>query len=862
MRAINLKTEYLKDPVGIDIKNPRLFWNCVGGVKQTAYEIVTRKNGNLDWRSGKVESSSMNCVFGGNIGSRDVVEWQVRLYDENGEVGEWSEKAVFEIGLLTASCWTAGWITGDYRPKTKRKLLRAYFGGRARRYPVDCFRKKFSCGEVSKARLYITACGLYEAKLNGKRVGNFVLAPGYTDYKKRIQYQTYDVTGMLKSGANTLTVDLADGWYRGSVGAWGCLSEYGYQTKFIAQLEITDTKGGVTRICSDDDWEWSNDGPIRFADNKDGEVVDARKAPSYGGRAKRAKYSVTPTASNNVPITERETFKPKVITTPSGNTVLDFGQNIAGYVAFSIAGKSGQQIKLRFGELIGKDGEFTQKNIQCERKGRATPLQQVIYHFKDGVNNYKTTFAIFGFQYVLVETNVGWKADDFTAIAVCSDIERTGYFESSNALLNKFVECTVWSAKNNSADIPTDCPTRERHGWTGDIQIFLNTASYLFDYNAFFKKYLNDVFDWQKKSGKLPQIAPYGGVDFFMAVMNGSVGWSDIGILGPYRIWKKYGDRQILKDYYGRMARYANFMMRRIGRPYITSVRTGLKHRDKKDIVNCGQSFGEWAEPADVYSMDWLKDMTCTHPEESTAYTAFVMEHMAEIAKELGKNADEKKYRDCAERVKRGYQALRRTERFTLDTDRQARLVRPLYMGLLDKEQSEYAKKRLIAAMENYGWRVGTGFLSTPLILYVLAEIDISYAYKLLENEQMPGWLYMPKTGATTIWESWEGVNAQGGIASLDHYSKGSVVEWLFDSCCGIRVDGENKFVIKPMPGGSLTYAKAAYNSIYGKVVSGWHRRGGRTCFSVEVPANCTAQVVLPDGDSHTVPAGKYEYVI
>ena len=761
---------------------------------------------------------------------------------------------------MSSADWSADWITGNYRPKTKRKVLRAYLGGKAKRYPVDCFRRKFSCGDVVKARLYITACGLYVAKLNGERVGNFVLAPGYTDYRKRIQYQTYDVTDMLKNGENIFTVDLADGWYRGSVGAWGLLSEYGYRTKFIAQLELTDKSGKVTPVCSDGSWAWSNDGPIRFADNKDGEEIDATLSPSYSGLAKRAKYKIKPSASNNVSITERETFKPTVITTPSGKTVLDFGQNIAGYVSFDICGKIGQKMKLRFGELIDKQGEFTQKNIQCQRKGRVTPLQQVIYCFKDGVNHYKTTFAIFGFQYVLIETDVEWKPENFTAIAVYSAMERTGYFESSNELLNRFVESTVWSTKNNSADIPTDCPTRERHGWTGDIQIFLNTASYLFDYNSFFKKYLNDVFDWQKKNGKLPQIAPYGGVDFFMAVMNGSGGWSDIGILGPYRIWKKYGDRKVLEDYYDRMSLYVKFMIRRIGKPYLTSIRTGLKRRDKKNIVNCGQAFGEWAEPADVYPMDWFKDMAFTHPEESTAYTVFVMEHMAEIAKELGRITDEKKYKTYADRVRKGYQALRKTNKFTLDTDRQARLVRPLYMNLLDKEQMEYAKKRLIKAMDNYGWRVGTGFLSTPLILYVLADIDIEYAYKLLENEEMPGWLYMPKSGATTIWESWEGINAQGGIASLNHYSKGSVVEWLFDSCCGIKTAGENRFIIVPMPGGTMTYAKAEYDSVYGKVISGWKKRDGKIVYTIEIPSNTTAAIKLPGRDGIDVEAGKHTF--
>ena len=233
---------------------------------------------------------------------------------------------------------------------------------------------------------------------------------------------------------------------------------------------------------TDENWDWSNDGAIRFADNKDGEIVDAQKEPSYSGRAKLTSHPVTPSASNNVPVTEHERLKAHLIRTPSGKTVLDFGQNIAGYAEFAVNAHAGQTIKLRFGELLDENGEFTQKNIQLSRKDFVTPRQQVIYTCREGENRYKTTFAIFGFQYVLVETDIPFAVEDFTAIAVYSDMERTGWFESSNALLDKFVENTVWSAKNNHADLPTDCPTRERHGWSGDAQIFCPTASYLFDY--------------------------------------------------------------------------------------------------------------------------------------------------------------------------------------------------------------------------------------------------------------------------------------------------------------------------------------------------------------------------------------------
>ena len=846
MKAINLKTEYLVNPIGIDIKNPRLMWNCEGGVKQNAYRIVAMSDGKTVWDSGKVQSSSMRAEFPLPPKSRQKIEWKITLWDENDKEGE-AASATFEYGLLNPSDWQAKWISGNYR--VNKKL----------RYPVDCFQKNFNAIGIKKARLYVTACGLYEVKLNGVRVGNFVLAPGHTDYRKRIQYQTYDVTDLINGGANTITAELADGWYRGSCGAWGLNNQYGMRTKLLAQLELTDSIGNISRICTDESWSWSNDGSITFADNKDGEIVDACKKPTCSGNAKIVKCKVVPTASNNVYITEHETFKPKLITTQKGAKVLDFGQNIAGYIAFTVRAKAGDKITLRFGEMLTKEGEFTQKNIQCATKKRATSLQKIEYICKEGVNAYKTKFAIFGFQYALIETNVPFEPEDFTAIAVYSDIEEVLTFESSNELLNKLVDCTRWSAKNNSADVPTDCPTRERHGWTGDSQLFFTTASYLFNYAPFAKKHLRDVYDWQKKDGKLPQIAPYGGVDFYMNTMNGAPGWADAGILIPYRFYRQYGDKNILKEYYGGMYRYAQFIIKRMGRKTILSKPLHISRKYRRYAVNYGQAYGEWAEPADVHPMHWT-DMILPKPEVATAYASWMMKLMAEIAGEFGKSDDQKKFSFYAEKSKEAYRAIRQTEEYKLDTDRQALLVRPLYLNLLDEKQAEYAKERLVKAMENYGWRVGTGFLSTPLILDVLADIDIEYAYKLLENEEMPGWLFMPKAGATTIWESWEGTKAQGGIASLDHYSKGAVLEWVFSKMCGIQVAGENKFRIAPLPGGHFTFANTSYNSVYGEVVSGWQKEGEGYTYTITIPANCTAQIVLPNGETHTVGAGKYTF--
>ena len=306
------------------------------------------------------------------------------------------------------------------------------------------------------------------------------------------------------------------------------------------------------------------------------------------------------------------------------------------------------------------------------------------------------------------------------------------------------------------------------------------------------------------------------------------------------------------------MKKYTGFMISRCGKwggPYAKPL--GVKGKEKKYLVNRGQSYGEWAEPTEVHVMKWT-DFAEPHPEVSTAYTAYVMGIMEEVAGVIEKPEDIALYHEYHEGCTKAYQALVETPKFSLDTDRQAQLVRPLAFGLLNEQQTEFAKKRLLQALEHYGWRLGTGFLSTPFILDVLAGMDIEYAYRLLENEEMPGWLFMPKNGATTIWESWEGTQAQDGIASLNHYSKGAVCEWLFRTMCGIRMDGENHFIIAPRPGGHFTHARARYDSVYGRVESGWYKKEGAFVFDITVPANCTAEIILPNEKGKTVCSGRY----
>jgi alpha-L-rhamnosidase len=523
MKAIHLRTEYLKEPIGLGIVNPRFYWNCEGGVKQTAYTILAKIEDEVVWQTGKVSSGSMSHIRyeGRPLKSRNRVIWSVKLWDENGIEGEWAS-SWFEMGLLEQSDWKAGWISGDYKPKKNR------------RYPVDCFRKHFSASqEIKKARLYITACGLYEARINGRRVGEFCLAPGSTDYRCRLQYQTYDVTDLLQE-QNSLEIQVADGWYRGSVGAFGLINIFGRRTKLLCQLEIEYADGSTGAVLSNDNFSWSDDGPVRFADLKDGEIYDASLVPSCRGKAILIKESLTPTSSNNVEPKEHEIFTAKLIHTPGGSTVLDFGQNIAGFVAFTVTGKKGQKIKLRMGEILDEKGEFTQKNIQLQKPVKEigklaewmvvsgqidkirgelqpTPLQEIVFVCSGNTDYYKTAFAVFGFRYALIETEVSFDPSEFKAVAVYSDMEQAGHFECSNPDVNQFYRNALWSMKGNFLDVPTDCPTRERLGWTGDAQVFFNTASYLMNVAPFFRKWLRDLRDSQLKKGKLPAVVPTAG---------------------------------------------------------------------------------------------------------------------------------------------------------------------------------------------------------------------------------------------------------------------------------------------------------------------------------------------------------------
>lgn len=829
MKAVRLKTEYLYNPLGIDITCPRLFWNCEGGSRQTAYHIIARDDaGDILWESGKLPGSRMAGIpYGGQpLGSRAHVTWQVRLWDENDVPGAWSETASFELGLLTPVDWQARWITGDYKPAKRR------------RFPVDAFRRGFTLARpVAKARLYITACGVYEARVNGQRAGDFILAPGFTDYRKRLQYQTIDVTALLREGDNELTAQLADGWYRGSLGAMGVTSFYGIQTRLLFQLEVTHVDGTRVSFVSDESTDWSNDGPLRFADLKDGEVCDLRKSPSYCGKARLTGFPLLPCASNNVPVTEHERFTPGLLTTPSNKTLLDFGQTISGYLEFIVNARAGQHIHLRMAEKL-TDGELDMGSIQVHAgKPNATPRQEISLTCATGENHYKTSFAVFGFRFAEVTADFPIDPAHFTAIAVYSDMEEVGEFHCSNPLINKLVENTRWSMKGNFLDVPTDCPTRERAGWTGDAQIFCKTGTYLMDTAAFFRKWLRDLRDRQTARGKVHCIVPSVGNELYMSRMDGCCGWADAAVLVPSRLFELYSDRQLLEECYASMKAHVRFQISRCNR-------TGFCGKpvfgpDRKYISNAGQAFGEWLEPRDMYQQSILKDLVAPHPEEATAYLSWVCAHMVKIAQVLGHREDIPLYEEYRAGCKAAY-----NHRFAKDGDiasgRQSKLVRPLALDLLEGETKQRVFARLLATIEQRHYHIGTGFLSTPLILPLLTSMGCSdIAYSMLESEEAPGWLHEVKAGATTIWEDWE------GHASHNHYAYGSVCEWLFETVCGVRVAGENHFDLAPLPGGTLTHAHFAYTSIYGRVACAWEKGEGTIRYTITVPAGTSATVRL-----------------
>ena len=739
--------------------------------------------------------------------------------------------------------WQAKWIDPEL-PHDKEQ-----------RQPASVLRRRFTAKRTQNARLYITCHGLYEARLNGQRVGDFVLAPGTGDYTKRLTVQCYEVSELLCAGENELTVTLGDGWYRGSVGVDGLTNYYGSDLALLCQLEA----GGEIVLCSDEGWEASQQGPTCENDLQQGERYDARMEQVTGWHGVTARdfgyANLAPTES--VPILEQERFEGKLIQTPNGETVIDFGQNLAGYTELRIMAKAGQKIRLWHGETLDENENFTQKNFDPGERNKNGIPQKIEYICKDGENIYKPRFTIFGFRYAKIETDIDLSDARFTAIAVYSAMPRTGFFECGNADVNRLFLNSLWSMRSNFCDVPTDCPTRERAGWTGDAGVFAPTAVYLADCYPVLRKWLGECRLAQGEDGLVQNIAPVNNRGGMISnMLQGSAGWGDACVLVPWALYEAYGDKAILKENYDMMRRWLDFCEKR-------AKKTRLHNRKNpwhKYLVDEGFHFGEWCQPDVDNTAIMKKTMMSGAPEVATAYFFRSASLMARIAEILGKAEDAERFAEIAENAKQAYRYTC-TKDGVIESDRQCEYVRPIAFGLLEGREAQAAADALNELVVKNGCHLNTGFLSTPDLCRVLADHGhADTAYKLLLQENCPGWLYAVKHGATTIWETWDGIRADGTVHdSLNHYSYGAISGWLFTGVCGIRLGG-GKLSLRPQPHPSLGHARAEWRSPVGTITSAWKYEGDKLTFDFTLPI--PASIELPNGEVHEVQEGEQRYEI
>ena len=734
----------------------------------------------------------------------------------------------------------------------------------SKRYPASEFRKVFSLSadEVSGNRLFITACGLYRATVNGMPVSADILEPGPGEYGKRIDVRVYPLDGLLHTGENELRVTLGDGWYRGCNGIDGTRNLFGTETAVKLSIE---RKDGTLLLISDESFEASRSGPIRFNDLEQGEVFDARMENISDLKPVRV---ITPSAgalelSDCAPIREHEHFPGKLIKTPAGEQVLDFGQNLAGYVRFCLNAREGDIIILRHGETLDERGCFTQSNYDPgERNKEGGIPQKIEYICKEGRNEYRPCFSVFGFRYVKVETDIDLSDAIFEAIAVYSEMPRTGYFRCSDERVNRLVENCLWSMKSNFCGIPTDCPTRERAGWTGDAGIFADTGLFLADCGRVYRKWLRDCRFRQSPEGIVENIAPKnapGG--FIQRLIRGSAGWGDAAVTVPMALYRVYGDRTIIEENYDMMKRWVDFCARRARRSKLKNL---FRHNPYRHYtVDTGMHFGEWCEP-DVDSVAAMKDIFSKGvPALATAWFSLSARLLSEAASILNKEDECKKYGEIAEKAALAWREIA-TENGIIRSARQADYVRALAFDLLNGDEAAQAAKDLDRIVRENGYKLNTGFLSTPFLCPVLSEYGYTEtAYRLLLQNECPSWLYEVEKGATTIWETWDGIRSDGTVHdSLNHYAYGSVCGWLFDGVCGIRWQN-GTLTLKPEPDPLFHFAEAVWESPAGRIRSRWeYGDDGNLRFTFSVPAGISATLLLPNGKKEEIPAKNHEQSI
>ncbi|MBL7967743.1 MAG: glycoside hydrolase family 78 protein [Prolixibacteraceae bacterium] len=838
-----LVCEYHANPLGIDVQKPRLSWKIVSqetNVMQSAYEIkVTDKtpSGKVLWTSGKVNSDqSVNVAYNGPaLKSMQRVYWQVRIWDAKGKATAWSAPAWWEMGLLEAESWKASWINLASEPDVKASK------------PSQYLRKEFnSAKKVQSARVYVTSLGLYQLFLNGKKVSTDLFTPGWTSYNKRIQYQTYDVTSMIQA-KNAMGAILGDGWYRGNIGWQDQRNYYGSKLALLAQLVINYTDGTSETIVSDGSWKAST-GPILFSDIYNGETYDARKELTgwnlvgfndgqweKAGVLEHTKNTLI--APQGAVVKAIQEIKPvKLITTPKGETVLDMGQNMVGWVRLKVQGKKGDQVTIKFAEVLDKAGNFYTDNL---RSAKCTD----VYILKgEGEEVFEPHFTFHGFRFVKLEGLSGQPSlDQVTGVVIHSDMTPTGSFTCSEPLINQLQHNIQWGQKGNFLDVPTDCPQRdERLGWTGDIQVFGMTAAYNFNVAPFFTKWLGDVAADQLPNGVLPHVIPdvlKGG--------GGSTAWADASLIVPWTTYLVYGDKRILEVQYKSMKAWVDYMKNRAG----------------DDLIWSGDAhFGDWLAFASTRS-----DYTGATTEKdliATAYYSYSSGLLAKIAAIIGKTDDAKTYAQLSENIKKAFIKDFVTATGRLVSHTQTAYSLALAFNLLPEDLIPKAAAFLAEDVKKMG-HLTTGFVGTPLLCKTLSAHGYEdLAFMLLNRQKYPSWLYPVTQGATTIWERWDGQKPDGsfqdvGMNSFNHYAYGAIGEWLYHYVAGIEIDqakpGYKHFLLAPHPGGGLTNVAAEFESLYGKIKSGWKLDGKQMTYEVTVPANTTATVTLPSASAGDV---------
>jgi alpha-L-rhamnosidase len=840
----DIRVEYLKDPLGVDILKPRFFWKLESDIHpnmQSAYQVVVHeanlsKSGyRLVWDSGKVQSEQSTHVEydGEPLRSHTAYLCQLKVWDTAGNESSLGKTHFETVFLDPANEWKAYWISKEHRDADVTEGT------------CDYLRSVFQTdGRIVKARLYATALGMYEVWLNGERVGDWHLTPGWTSYHTRLQYQTYDVTQQLQEGQNAIGGIVGDGWYKGNL-TWGELRNlYGDRRGISLELRIWYEDGREQSVITDSNWV-AGEGPIRYSEIYHGERYDARLTnrdwadPTYIPSAVWRPVELLENLNHrllsqrNEPVRKIQEIKPiATLRTPEGDHVLDFGQNMIGWVRFTVRQLvAGSVITLHHAEVLDREGNFYTANLRNAK-------QEITYICRgELLEQYEPHFTFQGFRYVRVTGYPGdLNINDFTGIVLHSDMDMNGTFECSEPLLNQLYRNIIWGQKGNFVDIPTDCPQRdERLGWTGDAQVFARTAAYNMNVAAFFTKWLLDLKADQLEDGGIPFVIP----TVLSKEPNSSTAWGDAAVICPWVIYQMYGDERVLAQQYPSMKGWVE---------YIRSQATA------EGIWNSGFHFGDWL------GLDAKEgSMSGATPKEliATAYYAYSTELLARSAQILGFAEDEVTYRNLHTRIVEAFNKEFVTATGRIAAPFQTAHVLALYFQLLPEQKQQRAIEDLAKLIENNDGCMTTGFVGTPYICLALSRYGRNdLAYQLALNRKFPSWLYSVEQGATTIWEHWDGIKPDGTfwseqMNSFNHYAYGSIGEWLFRVVAGIDVDqtqpGFKHIRIQPMPDPSLGYVKATYNSLYGEIRSSWnYEESDRFRMQLTLPANTRATIKLP----------------